>query len=94
MSWRKIVLTFFSSQIETEDDYYKALRASKDPNDPRTKAFRASKDPNDPRTKALRASKDPNDPRTKGTKGPRVYKPTQEASKPAAKKPTLQNIQR
>ena len=80
MSWRKIVLTFFSSQIETEDDYYKALRANKDPNDPRTKAFRASKDPNDPRTK--------------GTKGPRVYKPTQEATKPAAKKPTLQNIQR
>ena len=87
MSWRKIVLTFFSSQIETEDDYYKALRASKDPNDPRTKAFRASKDPNDPRTK--------------GTKGPRVYKPTQaaqkptqEATKPAAKKPTLKNIQR
>ena len=73
MRWRKIVLAFFSSQIETEDDYYKALRASKDPNDPRTK----------------------------GTKGPRVYKPTQaaqkptqEATKPAAKKPTFQNIQR
>ena len=80
MSWRKIVLTFFSSQIETEDDYYKALRASKDPNDPRTKAFRASKDPNDPRTK--------------GRKGPKVYKPTQEATKQAAKKPTLKNIQR
>ena len=74
MSWRKIVLTFFSSQIETEADYEKAL---------------------------IRASKDPNDPRTKGTKGPRVYKPTQaaqkptqEATKPAAKKPSLKNIQR